>query len=73
VPREPEDNVLLIFSDSEASFSKTDSGFVFQIDIYLLVFCCGAQMYYFLQNIKIILQINKKIKVLFGYGLIPYF
>jgi hypothetical protein len=29
---------FLTFSSSDASFSKTDSGFVFQIDIYLL-FC----------------------------------
>jgi hypothetical protein len=37
--RDLEDNVLLTFSSSEASFSKTESGFVFQIDIYLLVYC----------------------------------
>jgi hypothetical protein len=38
--RDRADNVLFSpFSSSDASFSKIESGFVFQIDIYLLVFC----------------------------------
>jgi hypothetical protein len=57
VPREPEDNVLLILFGSEAFVKPTVVLFSKLTYIYWFI---SAQMYYFLQNIKIILQINKK-------------
>jgi hypothetical protein len=44
--RDLADKVLLALSSSDASFNKTESGFVFQIDIYLVNLVLIVQIYY---------------------------